>query len=66
MKKKRFLQNSIDLHSSTIWSFESVENQHSLYLREDYMKTFCSSLREQATNLISFEKKKILPLTKKN
>ena len=29
------------------------------------MKKFCSSLREHATNVINFEKKQMLPLTKK-
>ena len=29
------------------------------------MKKFCSSLREHATNVIHFENKKMLPLTKK-
>ena len=29
------------------------------------MKKFCSSLREHATNIINFEKKKMLLLTKK-
>ena len=29
------------------------------------MEKFCTSLREHATNLINFEKKKMLPLTKK-
>ena len=28
------------------------------------MKKFCSSLREHATNILNFEKKKMLPLTK--
>ena len=28
------------------------------------MKKFCSSLREHAKNIIDFEKKKMLPLTK--
>ena len=28
------------------------------------MKTFCGSLREHMKNIIDFEKKKILPLTK--
>ena len=28
------------------------------------MKTFCESLREHAKNIIDFEKKKMLPLTK--
>ena len=30
------------------------------------MKKFCNSLREQATNIIDFEKAKMLPLTKKS
>ena len=29
------------------------------------MKDFCSSLKKHATNIINFEKKKMLPLTKK-
>ena len=29
------------------------------------MKTFCKSLRERAKNITDFEKKKVLPLTKK-
>ena len=29
------------------------------------MKKFCSLLREHATNVTNFEKKKVLPLTKK-
>ena len=29
------------------------------------MKKFCTSLREHAKNIIDFEKKNILPLTKK-
>ena len=50
---------------STIWAFDSVENKHSLCRGEDYMKKFCTSLREHATNVINFENKKMLPLTKK-
>ena len=30
------------------------------------MKKFCSSQRDNATNVINFEKKKMLPLTKKD
>ena len=51
---------------STTWAFDTIENKHSLYRGEDCMKKFCTSLREHATNLINFEKKKKLPLTKKN
>ena len=49
---------------SAIWVFDHIENKHSLYRRKDYMKKFCESLREHAKNIIDFEKKKMLPLTK--
>ena len=51
---------------STIWAFDDIENRHSLYRGEDFMKKFCSSLREHVTNVINSERKKMLPLTKKN
>ena len=43
----------------TTWAFDNTEN-----MRNDCMKRFCTSLREQAKNLIDFEKKKMLTLTK--
>ena len=45
--------------------FDYIQNERSLYCREHCMENFCTSLREYATNVINFEKKKILPLTKK-
>ena len=48
----------------TIWVFDNIENKHTLYRGEDCMKKFCVSLRENAKNIIDFEKKKMLPLTK--
>ena len=50
---------------SSIWAFDNIESKHTLYRGEDYMKNVCTSLREHATNVINFEKKKMLPLTKK-
>ena len=50
---------------STIWAFDNIKTKYNLYRREDCMKNFCTSLREHATNVINFEKKKMLPLTKK-
>ena len=50
---------------STIWTLDNIENKYSLYRGEDCVKTFCSSLKEHATNIINFEKKKMLPLTKR-
>ena len=49
---------------STIWGFDHIENKHTLYCVEDCMKKFCTSLRQHAKNVIDFEKKKMLPLTK--
>ena len=42
-----------------------VENKHTLYRGEDCMKKFCTSLRQDTTKVLNFEKKKMLPLTKK-
>ena len=50
---------------STVWAFDSTKNKHSLYFGEDYIKNFCISLKENAADVISFEKKKMLPLTEK-
>ena len=49
---------------STIWPFENIENKYTLYRGEDCMKKSCTSLKEHATNVINFEKKKVLPLIK--
>ena len=49
----------------TIWAFDNLESKHTLYPGEDCMKTFCTSLREHATNVINFQKKNMLPLTEK-
>ena len=51
---------------STIYAFDQIERKHSLYFWEDCMKMFCSSPREHATNVINFEKKKMLSLTKES
>ena len=42
-----------------------MENKHTLYRGEDCMKKFCTSLRQDTTKVLNFEKKKMLPLTKK-
>ena len=48
----------------TIWAFHHTEHKHTLYLRKDFMKRFCSSLRTHAINIIDFEKNKMVLLTK--
>ena len=50
----------------TIWFFHHIENKHIVYCRMNCLKKFCESLREHAKNMIDFENKKVLPLTKKN
>ena len=48
----------------TIRGFDCIENKHTLYRGKDFMKKIIESLREHAKNIIDFEKKKILLLTK--
>ena len=50
---------------SSIWAFGNIENKRTSYCGEDCIKKFCTSLREYTTNVINFEKTKMLPLTKK-
>ena len=47
---------------STIWTFNSINNKHSLY---HCMKKFGISVREHTAGVINFEKKKLSPLTEK-
>ena len=49
---------------SGLWRFHHIEKRHTLYRVKTCMKNFCTSLREHARNVIDFEKKKMLPLTK--
>ena len=49
---------------SKIWGFDHIKDKHTLYSRKDCMKKFYASLREHARNIIDFEKKKMIPLTK--
>ena len=43
-----------------------IENKQTLYRRKDCIKKFCESLRKYGTNVISFEKREMLPLIKKS
>ena len=49
---------------SSIWNFDNIENKHTLYHEEDFMKNCCTSLREHAKKIIDFGNKKMLPLIK--
>ena len=46
-------------------SFDKTKNKLDYYRCEDCMKKFCLNLREHATKIINYEKKKMIPLTKK-
>ena len=47
-----------------IWSFDNIEIKHTLYRGKGCMSKFCESLKEHVKNIMDFEKKKMLPLTK--
>ena len=46
-------------------SFDITINKLDYYKGEDCMKKFCLDLREHATKIINYEKKEMIPLTKK-
>ena len=46
-------------------SFDELKNKINYYRGDDCMKKFCKDLREHATRIINYEKKKMVPLTTK-
>ena len=46
-------------------SFDKTKSKLDYYRGDDCMKKFCKDLREQAAKIINYEKKKMIPLTKK-
>ena len=46
-------------------SFEKTKNKLDYYGGDNCMKMFCKDSREQATKIINYEKKDMIPLTKK-
>ena len=48
----------------TSCSFDESKNKLNYYRGKDCMKKFCKDLKEHATRIINYEKKKIIPLTK--
>ena len=48
----------------TSCSFDELKNKLNYYRGKDCMKKFCKDLKEHATRIINYEKKKIIPLTK--
>ena len=52
----RVIQYSLIVHS--------IKQKINHYRGKDCMKKFCKDLREHATKIINYEKKKLIPLTK--
>ena len=46
-------------------SFDRTKNKLDYYRGRNCMKNFCLDLREHATKIINYEKKEMIPLTKK-
>ena len=46
-------------------SFDKTKNKLDYYRGKDCMKKICEDLREHATKIINYEKKKMIPLTTK-
>ena len=46
-------------------SFDKTKNKVDYYRDKNCMKNFCLGLREHATKIINYEKKEMIPLTKK-
>ena len=46
-------------------SFDKTKSKFDYYRGEDCMERFCKDLREHATKIINYEKKDMIPLTKK-
>ena len=49
----------------TSCSFDESRNKLNYYRGDDYMKKFCKDLKEHATRIINYEKKKMVPLITK-
>ena len=46
-------------------SFDTIKNKLDYYRGKNCMENFCLDLREHATKIINYEKKEMIPLTKK-
>ena len=46
-------------------SFDTTKNKLDYYRGKNCMRTFCLDLKEHATKIINYEKKEIIPLTRK-
>ena len=49
----------------TYCSFDKTKNKLDYYRGDNCMKKFCKDIRKHATKIINYEKKDMIPLTKK-
>ena len=54
----------INKHTPSGYSFDRTKNKLNHYRGKDCMKKYCKDLREHATKITNYEKKKMIPLTK--
>ena len=68
---KKSTTTEINKHTPSVYSlftdclFDTTKNKFDYYRGKNCMKNFCLDLREHATKIINYEKKEIIPLTKK-
>ena len=55
----------INKHKPSRYSLFTTKNKLDYYRSKNCMKNFCLDLREHATKIINYEKKEMIPLTKK-
>ena len=61
--EKKATHRPSDYSLVTCCSFDKSKNEGKYYRGEDCMKLFCKDLKGQATKIINYEKKEMMPLT---
>ena len=61
--ERKVIHEPCDYALNLVCSFDSKQNKYSFYRRKDYIKRFCSDLKELGTKIINYEQKEMIPLT---
>ena len=61
--ERKAMHEPCDYALRLICSFDSKENKHNFYSGRDFIKKFCSDLKELGTKIINYEEKEMIPLT---
>ena len=64
--EKKAMHKSSGHSLATCCSFDKSKNENKYYRGKDCMKMFCKDLKDQAMKIINYEKKEMIPLTKKD